>query len=147
MEIKSRFVVASFQESGHENNRVTQSYLTLCGLHGLQPTRLLYHGSFPARVLECVVISYLRESSCPRIESASYVFCIGRWGLYHYCLLESLKLRRKGHKGIFQVQENLLYLDGCYITAHVCHNSSNYLNGVDFPLCKLYLNKLDKNPK
>ena len=37
--------------------------------HGLEPTMLLCHGIFQARVLECVAISFSRGSSLPRDQT------------------------------------------------------------------------------
>ena len=38
-------------------------------------------GIFQARILECIAISFSKESSQPRDQT--YVFCIGRQILYH----------------------------------------------------------------
>lgn len=35
---------------------------------------------------------------------------------------QGMKLTRKGHKGTSKDDENLLYLDGGYITVHICRN-------------------------
>ena len=48
------------------------------------------HGTLQARIKEWVVISFSRVSSQPRDWThISYVSCIGRWVLYHYCHLGS----------------------------------------------------------
>ena len=47
------------------------------------------HGSFQARILEWVAISFLRGSSWPRDQTC--VSCIGRWILYHWPTTETRK--------------------------------------------------------
>ena len=43
------------------------------------------HGISKARILECVAISFSRESSWPRDRTSDFcVFCIGRWILDHW---------------------------------------------------------------
>ena len=45
--------------------------------HGMQPSRLFVHGTFQARILECIAISFFRGSSWPRNRTCvSCVFCI-----------------------------------------------------------------------
>ena len=50
--------------------------------HGRQPTRILRHVIFQARILEWVVISYPRGSSQPR--DRTHISCICRRILYHW---------------------------------------------------------------
>ena len=57
--------------------------------HKLQPTSLLFHGIFQARIfLEWVTISYSRIFSLPRDRTR--ISCIGRWILYHALTWEAL---------------------------------------------------------
>ena len=52
--------------------------------HGLQPSRLLCHGILQTRLLECIAISFSRESSWSRDWTCgSWVSCIGRQ-ILHY---------------------------------------------------------------
>ena len=45
--------------------------------HGMQPSRLFVHGTFQARILECIAISFFRGSSWPWNRTCvSCVFCI-----------------------------------------------------------------------
>ena len=44
-------------------------------------------GIFQARMLECIAISFSKESSQPRDQT--YVFCIGRQILYHSATWEA----------------------------------------------------------
>ena len=50
--------------------------------HGRQPTRILRHVIFQARILEWVVISYPRGSSQPR--DRTHISCICRRIFYHW---------------------------------------------------------------
>ena len=53
------------------------------------------HEISQARILEWVVMAFSRESSQPRDGTLIfYVFCIGRWSLYHYHLLGSPIIRQ-----------------------------------------------------
>ena len=45
------------------------------------------HGILQARILDCVAISFSRESSQPRDQTC--VPCIGRWILYHLATREA----------------------------------------------------------
>ena len=48
------------------------------------------HGILQARILEWVAVPFSRGSSCPRDWTcSSYVSCIGRRALYHWCHLGS----------------------------------------------------------
>ena len=77
---------------------VTQSCPTLCGPMGCNPPGSSVCGIFQARTLEWVTICYSRESSRPRDQThASYVSCIGRQVLYHYCHLESFISNENAH--------------------------------------------------
>ena len=50
------------------------------------------NGIFQARILEWVVMPSCRVSSWLKDQTqVSYISCIGRWVLYHYCHLESPK--------------------------------------------------------
>ena len=68
---------------------VTQMYLTLCNSMDCSLPGSSVHRILQARILEWVVISSSRESSRPRDQIwVSFVSCIGRWLLYHWCHLE-----------------------------------------------------------
>ena len=68
------------------------SYVPFLPPHGLYHTRLLSRWKFPARVLECVAISYSRRSSQPRDEiHTCCISCTGRQMLYHCTTREAPK--------------------------------------------------------
>ena len=57
---------------------------TLCDHMDCSPPGSSVRGTFQARILEQVVISYPRRASQPRHQThVSYVSCVGRWVLYH----------------------------------------------------------------
>ena len=59
---------------------VTQSCLIFCGPMDCSLPGSSVHGTFGARILEWVVISYSRGSSWPRDPTRfSCISCIGRW--------------------------------------------------------------------
>ena len=61
-----------------------QSCLILGDSMNCSPADSSVHGIFQARILEWVAMPSSRESSQPRDQTCiSYVFCIGRWVLYH----------------------------------------------------------------
>ena len=61
-----------------------QLWLTLCDPMDCSPPDSSVHGILQARNLEWVAMPSSRKSSRPRDPTcASYVFCIGRWVLYH----------------------------------------------------------------
>ena len=60
-----------------------QSCPTLCDPMDCSPPGSSVHGSFQARILEWVAISFSRGYSNPGIESMSHVFYIAREILYH----------------------------------------------------------------
>ena len=63
------------------------------------PASSSVHGILQARIPEWVAISFSRGSSLPRDQThISYVSCIGRWVLYHWCHLGS-KVSTLGQKG------------------------------------------------
>ena len=65
----------------HYESEFAQSCPTLCNpMHCSLPGSSV-HGTFQARVLEWVAISFSRVSSRPR--DRTHVFCIGRRVLYH----------------------------------------------------------------
>ena len=67
-----------------------QLCLTLCDHMDHSPTRSSVHGILQARILEWVTMPSSRGSSWPRDWTrVSFVFCIGRWVLYHSCQLGS----------------------------------------------------------
>ena len=70
----------SFLYKLNANNGCVLSQVQLFVTHGLQATRLLYHGVFQARILDWVAIFFSRESSWPKDQT--HVSCIGRWILY-----------------------------------------------------------------
>ena len=56
----------------------------LCDPHGLYPARLLYPWDSPGKNIEWVAMPSSRGSYRPRTQTCiSYIFCIGRWILYH----------------------------------------------------------------
>ena len=65
-----------------------QSYLTVYNPLDCSPPGSSVHEILQARILEWVAVPSLRGSSQPRDRThVSYVSCIGRWVLYHYCHL------------------------------------------------------------
>ena len=69
---------------------VTQSCPTLCNLMDYSLPGSSVHGVLQARILECVAISFSRESSQPTDQtSLSCITCIGRWILYHWATWEA----------------------------------------------------------
>ena len=67
-----------------------QSCLTLCNPVDCNPPGSSVQGILQARILEWVGISFSRVSSWPRDPThISYVSCIGKWVLYHWCHLGS----------------------------------------------------------
>ena len=70
--------------------KLLQSCLTLCDPVNCGPPGSSVCGIFQARILEWVAISYSQGSSPPRDGThVSYVSCIGRQVLYHWCHLGS----------------------------------------------------------
>ena len=68
-----------------------QLCLTLCDPMDCGPPGSSVYGILQARILEWVAMVSSRGSSQPRDESyVSYISCIGRWVLYHQCLLNTL---------------------------------------------------------
>ena len=68
-----------------------QSSPTLCDLMACRPAGSSVHGILWARILELVAMPSSRGSSQPRDGTpVSYISCIGRQVLYHYCHLGSL---------------------------------------------------------
>ena len=68
-----------------------QSCLTLCNPMDCSPPGFSVHGISQARILERVAVPSSRGSSWPRNRTrVSFVSCIGRWVLYHWCHLGSL---------------------------------------------------------
>ena len=55
--------------------------------HGLEPTKLLFHGILQGRTLEWVAMPPSRGSSQPRDQT--HISCIGRWMLYHCATWET----------------------------------------------------------
>ena len=64
-----------------------QSCPTLCDPMDYSPPGSSVHGILQPRILEWVAMPSSRGSSCPGIEPASVVSCIGRQVLYHECHL------------------------------------------------------------
>ena len=77
-------------ESCHMSAKSLQSCLTLCTPMDCSPPDSSVHGILQARILEWVALPSSRGSSRPRDWiSISYVSCIGRQVLYHWCYLGS----------------------------------------------------------
>ena len=64
-----------------------ESCPTLCDPMDCSPPGFSVHGILQPRILEWVAMPSSRGSSCPGIEPASVVSCIGRQVLYHKCHL------------------------------------------------------------
>ena len=63
---------------------VAQLYPTLCDPMDYSQPGFSVHGILQARVLRWVAVPFSRGSSQPRDQThISYVFCIGRWVLFH----------------------------------------------------------------
>ena len=74
----------------HTSHSVAQSCLTLCHPMDCSSLGSTVHGIFQARILKWVAISYSRGSSWTRDWThVSWVSCIGRQIVYHWCHLES----------------------------------------------------------
>ena len=70
--------------------KVAQLCLSLCDSVDCSLPGYSVHGISQARILECVVISYSRGSSCPRDRThIFYVSCICRQILYHCAIWET----------------------------------------------------------
>ena len=68
------------------NAKSLQLCSTLCDPMDWSAPGSSAHGILQASILELVVISYSRASSWPRDWTyVSYVLCIGKWVLYHWC--------------------------------------------------------------
>ena len=66
---------------------------TLCGPMDCSIPGSSIRRIFQARILECVAISYSRESSQPRNQThLSWVSCIGRWILYYWTIWKAQAL-------------------------------------------------------
>ena len=77
------------------------SCLTLCDLRDHGPPGSSVHGSLQARILEWVVMPSSKGSSWPRDRTCvSYVSCIGRQVLYHWCHLGSPVPTTEGTKSL-----------------------------------------------
>ena len=64
--------------------------LTLWSPMDCSPPGSSVHGTLQARILEWAAMPSSRESFQPKDQThISYVSCIGRWVLYHYCYLGS----------------------------------------------------------
>ena len=71
-----------------------QSWPTLCDPMGCSPLVSSVHGILQARILEWAAISFSKGSSRPRDWTRiSYITCIGRQVLYHYCHLLTYSYR------------------------------------------------------
>ena len=67
-----------------------QSCLTLCNLMDCSPPGSSVHGIYQARILEWAAMPFSRGSSQPRDWNCiTYISCIGRHVLYHWCHLGS----------------------------------------------------------
>ena len=67
-----------------------QSWATLCDPTVCSPPGSSAHGIFQARTLKWVAMPSFRGFSQPRNRTCtSYVPCVGRWIIYHWCLLRS----------------------------------------------------------
>ena len=61
--------------------------LALCNHMDCSPPGYTVRGISQARILECVAIFFSRGSSWPR--DRTFVFCTGRWVLYHWATRET----------------------------------------------------------
>ena len=76
-----------------------------CSVHGMPRTGVGFHS--PAKILEWVSMLSSRGSSLPRdLTCVSYMFCIGRWILFHKHYLGSLSLS-VSESGIAQLSPTL----------------------------------------
>ena len=104
-----------------------QSCLTLCDSIDCSPQGSSVLGIFQERILERVVISSSRGSSQPRDWTCvSYVSCIGRWILYHWC-----------HLGI-----PFSWGGGWILNCEFCPKKVHEMEGNDLPLRKSTANNL-----
>ena len=76
--------------------KLLQSCLTLCDPMDCSPSGSSVHGILQARILEWVAMPSCRGSSRPRDQTQiSYVCCVHRQVLYHWCPLGPLSYRGK----------------------------------------------------
>ena len=68
-----------------------QSCPTLCDPIDGSPPGSPIPGILQARTLEWVAMPFSGDLLDPGIKPISYISCIGRWVLYHYCHLGSLR--------------------------------------------------------
>ena len=73
--------------------------------------RFSVSGIFQARILEWVAISFSSGSSCPRdLTHVSYIFCIGRWILYHWATWKTQNIHTVEYFIIIEMNEPQLHL-------------------------------------
>ena len=97
-----------------------QSRPTLCDLMDCSLPGSSIHGIFQAWILEWVAMSSSRRSSQPRDRTQiSYVSCIGRQVLYHYCHLGSPR------STMFQLKNKTKQKQPWY---HLCTKAAFILN-------------------
>ena len=73
--------------------KLLQSCLTLCDTMDCSPPGFSVHGILQEKTLDWIARSFSRGSSWPRDRThVSYISCIGRQVLYHWCHLGSPKI-------------------------------------------------------
>ena len=83
---------------------VTKSYFTLHDAMDCSLPSSSVHGISQTRTMDWVAISFYKGSSQPRDSTCvSYVSCIGRWVLYHWCHLGSPKHIRDRKKSVSRI--------------------------------------------
>ena len=137
--------------------KVLRSCLTLRDPMDRSPPSSSVHGILQARIPEWVAISFSRGSSLPRDRThISYISCIGRRVLYHWCRLGS-KVSTLGQKGcvlpsvIGERSEKILSHFIIFfsrhpwaISAEVCPQS--YISQAPLPSCDTFLRVLPCGP-
>ena len=104
---------------------ITKPCPILCGPMDCSPPGSSVHGILQARILEQVVISYSRGSSCPRYQTCvSCIFCIGRRDFYHSCHLGSPFIILLVTLFLLKESIHLLWAtwEGCKRWFCLCHN-------------------------
>ena len=94
-------------------NKSLQSCLTLSNPMHFGPIGTSVHGILQATILEWVAISFSKRSSRPREwTNVSYISCMGRLVLYHYCQIHTCQILQIifGPNNLHSVTRELCYI-------------------------------------
>ena len=98
---------------------VTQLCPTLCDPMDYSLPGSSVHGIFQARILECIAISYSRESSWPRnLTCISYISSAGRQILYRSATMKLRKLQGSSNNTCFSSSSSYFFFSAseCSLT-------------------------------